>query len=113
MKKIEAVIRPEVLGRVKEALEREGFVGMTVLPEVKGRGRQKGIKHQWRGRTVEVDMIPKAKLEMVVDDEDVERVVTIISEAARTGNVGDGKIFVLPVEEVIRVRTGERGREAI
>ncbi len=112
MKKVEAIIRPEKLEDVKLALEEAGFIGMTVT-EVKGRGRQKGIEHQWRGRKYRVDLLPKVKIEMVVRDEDVDKVVDIILSNARTGSIGDGKIFVTTVEEVIRVRTGERGEKAI
>jgi nitrogen regulatory protein P-II 1 len=112
MKKIEAIIRPEKLDDVKLALEDIGCIGMTVS-EVKGRGRQKGIVHQWRGREYRVDLLPKVKLEIVVSDDMVDKVVETIVETARTGNVGDGKIFVLPIEDVIRVRTGERGEAAV
>lgn len=112
MKKIEAIIRPEKLDEVKLALEDIGCIGMTVS-EVKGRGRQKGIVHQWRGREYRVDLLPKVKLEIVVSDDMVDKVVETIVETARTGNVGDGKIFVLPIEDVIRVRTGERGEAAV
>ncbi len=112
MKKIEAIIRPERLNNVKAALEEGGFLGMTVT-EVKGRGRQKGIVQQWRGREYRVDMLGKVKLEVVVDDKDCESVLSAIIEAANTGNIGDGKIFIYPVEETIRVRTGERGKDAI
>jgi nitrogen regulatory protein P-II 1 len=112
MRKIEAVIRPDKVDKVKEALEKIGIVGMTVT-EVKGRGRQRGIPQQWRGREYRVDLLPKVRLDIVVDEEKAQEVVSTIVEAARTGNVGDGKIFVLPVEEVIRVRTGETGRDAI
>ncbi len=112
MKKVEAIIRPEKLEEVKNALEKAGFIGMTVT-EVKGRGRQKGIEQQWRGRRYRVDLLPKVKIEMVVRDEDVDKVIDIILEKARTGSIGDGKIFVSSVEEVIRVRTGEKGEKAI
>ncbi len=112
MKKIEAVIRPEKLEYVKAALEEKGIVGMTIT-EVRGRGRQKGMKIQFRGREMEVDTLPKVKIEVVVSDEAVDTVVNTIVEAARTGNVGDGKIFVIPVEKVVRVRTGEEGDAAI
>jgi len=112
MKKIEAVIRPERLEYVKAALEEKGIVGMTIT-EVRGRGRQKGMKIQFRGREMEIDTLPKVKIEVVVSDEAVDTVVNTIVEAARTGNVGDGKIFVIPVEKVVRVRTGEEGDMAI
>ena len=106
MKKIEALIRPERLDHVKKALEEKGIVGMTVF-EVQGRGEQKGIKLQYRGRTVEVDLLPKIKLELFVSDEDVDPVMKTICEAGRTGKPGDGRIFVSPVEKSGKVRTGE------
>ncbi len=112
MRKIEAVIRPDKVDKVKEALEKIGIVGMTVT-EVKGRGRQRGITQQWRGREYRVDLLPKVRLDIVVEEKKAQEVISTIVEAARTGNVGDGKIFVLPVEEVIRVRTGETGQDAI
>ena len=113
MKKIEAIVRPEKFRAVKDALEGAGFSGLTAY-RVRGRGRQGGIKLQWRGvREFRVDMLPKVKLELVVDDADVERAVDVIMKAAFTGEVGDGKIFVIPVEEAVRIRTGERGKDAI
>ena len=112
MKKIEAIIRSEKLGEVKSTLERAGVIGMNMV-EVQGRGRQKGLVRMWRGVAQGVDLLPKMKVEVVVNDEEVEMVVQAILKAAWTGNIGDGKIFVLPVEEVIRVRTGERGKDAI
>lgn len=112
MRKIEAIIRPEKLEQVKLELEEKGFVGLTVT-EVKGRGRQKGIVQQWRGREYRVDMLPKTKLEIVVDASKADEVIDTIVDAAATGKVGDGMIFVYPVEDVIRVRTGERGKEAL
>lgn len=113
MKKIEAIIRTEQLNEVKTALAKKGWLGLTTY-EVKGRGRQKGIVLQWRGvKEYRVDLLSKAKLEIVVDDKDVEEVIKTIMGAAFTGDAGDGKIFVLPVEEVVRIRTGERGKEAI
>ena len=112
MKKIEAIIRSEKLGEVKSALEREGVIGMNMV-EVQGRGRQKGLVRMWRGVAQGVDLLPKTKVELVVNDDEVEKVVQAILKAAWTGNIGDGKIFVLPVEDVIRVRTGERGKDAI
>ncbi len=106
MKMVVAIIRPEKLDDVKKALESKGCVAMTVT-EVKGRGEQKGIKLQFRGRTLEVDLLQKMKLEIVVDDDLVDVVVNTIVEAARTGKFGDGRIFVLPVEKSVRIRTGE------
>ena len=110
MKKIEAIIRPEKLERVKKVLEEKGCVAMTIT-EAKGRGEQKGISLQFRGRSIEVDTLPKIKIEMVVREERVDAVINAITNVARTGKFGDGKVFVLPVEEVVRVRTGERSKE--
>lgn len=113
MKKIEAIIRPEKIHDVKQALDDLGFHGMNFV-QVTGRGAQRGIVHQGRGgESVTVDMLPKVKMEVVVPDIGVERVIEAIIRVARTGNIGDGKIFVLPVEEAIRVRTGERGEVAV
>ncbi|WP_290898366.1 P-II family nitrogen regulator [Ferroglobus sp.] len=112
MKKIEAIIRPERFEKVKEELERKGFVSMTVT-EVRGRGEQKGITLQFRGRAIEVDLLHKIKIEIVAKDEDVEEIVETIINAARTGKYGDGKIFVIPVERVIRIRTGEENDLAL
>lgn len=113
MKKVEAIIRPEKLNDVKQALDDLGFHGMNFI-QVTGRGAQRGIVHQGRGgETVTVDMLPKVKVEVVVPDLAVERVIDAIVREARTGNIGDGKIFVIPVEEAIRVRTGERGEVAV
>ncbi len=112
MKKIEAIIRPEKLNPVKSSLEDLGFPGMTVS-DVKGRGRQKGITQQWRGKEYRVDLLPKIKLEIVVDDADMDKVIDTILEAAPMQKVGDGKIFVCNVEDIIRVRTGERGKDAV
>ncbi len=112
MKKIEAIIKPFKLDDVKEALNEIGIKGMTIS-EVKGYGRQKGHKEIYRGAEYVVDFIPKVKLEIIVDAEQVEEVIDKIMTSAQTGKIGDGKIFVLPVEEVVRVRTGERGKDAI
>lgn len=112
MKKIEAIIKPFKLDDVKEALNEIGIKGMTIS-EVKGYGRQKGHKEIYRGAEYVVDFIPKVKLEIVVDNSLVDQIVETIMKAANTGKIGDGKIFVLPVEEVVRVRTGEKGEEAI
>jgi len=112
MKKVEAIIRPERIDIVKNALADAGYVGMTIN-EVKGRGIQGGITERYRGREYIVDLIPKVKIELVVKEDDVEEVIKIICENAKTGNHGDGKIFVIPVETVVRVRTGERDEEAI
>ena len=112
MKKIEAIIKPFKLDEVKEALSRVGVDGLTVS-EVKGFGRQKGHTELYRGAEYVVDFLPKIKLEIVVTADMVEKVVEAIVGAANTGKIGDGKIFVLPLEEAIRIRTGERGSEAV
>lgn len=113
MKKIEAIIRPEKLDSVKGALDSGGFHGMNVV-HVTGRGAQKGIVHSGRGgETYTVDMLPKLKIEVVVQDSEAERAIELIMNAARTGNIGDGKIFISSVEDAIRVRTGERGAVAV
>ena len=112
MKKVEAVIKPFKLEDVKDALADIGITGMTVS-EVKGYGRQKGHSELYRGAEYVVDFLPKIKMEMVVEEENVEQVVQTITEAARTGKIGDGKIFVTDIEKVIRIRTGEEDKEAI
>ena len=112
MKKVEAIIKPFKLDEVKEALQRVGIQGLTVT-EVKGFGRQKGHTELYRGAEYVVDFLPKIKLEIVIAEEDVDKAVEAIVEAANTGRIGDGKIFVLPLDEAIRIRTGERGSEAV
>jgi len=112
MKKIEAIIKPFKLDDVREALNEIGVTGMTVT-EVKGFGRQKGHTELYRGAEYVVDFLPKAKLELIVKEDQVDRCIEAISKAARTGKIGDGKIFVYPVEQVIRIRTGESGSDAI
>jgi nitrogen regulatory protein P-II 1 len=112
MKKIEAIIKPFKLDEVKEALNAIGIKGMTII-EVKGYGRQKGHKEIYRGAEYMVDLIPKIKIEIILEDTMVEEAVRVIMQSARTDKIGDGKIFILPVEDAIRVRTGERGNEAI
>lgn len=112
MKKIEAIIKPFKLDEVKEALQDVGLKGMTVT-EVKGFGRQKGHTELYRGAEYVVDFLPKVKIELVVDDGLAEQAVEAIQHAAKTDRIGDGKIFVLPVEEAVRIRTGERGSEAL
>jgi len=112
MKKIEAIIKPFKLDEVKDALHEVGLQGITVI-EAKGFGRQKGHTELYRGAEYVVDFLPKVKIEVVLDDALVERAVEAIQQAAHTGRIGDGKIFILPVEEAIRVRTGERGSEAV
>ncbi|ACN98598.1 MULTISPECIES: P-II family nitrogen regulator [Sulfurihydrogenibium] len=112
MKKVEAIIKPFKLDEVKDALTNIGIYGMTVS-EVKGFGRQKGHTELYRGAEYVIDFLPKLKIEVVVDDEQVEKVVEAIMQAARTGRIGDGKIFIIPIDDVIRIRTGERGPEAV
>ncbi|HVP94387.1 MAG TPA: P-II family nitrogen regulator [Methanoregulaceae archaeon] len=106
MKMIKAIIRPERLDFVKKALEKQEYFGMTIT-DVMGRGEQKGIALQFRGGVMAIDLLPKLSVELVVKDEDADKVIGIVVEAARTGKMGDGKIFQIPVEKVIRVRTGE------
>ncbi len=112
MRKIEAIIKPFKLDEVKEALNEIGIQGITVS-EVKGFGRQKGHTELYRGAEYVVDFIPKIKMEIIVSDSVVTQVVDTIAEAAKTGRIGDGKIFVTPIDEIIRIRTGERGEDAI
>ena len=112
MKKVEAIIRHYKLEDVKNALSQAGIQGMTVS-EIRGFGRQRGHKETYRGAEYTVDFLPKVKLEVVVDDLDVNKAVETITSVARTGQIGDGKIFITPLEEVIRIRTGEQGAEAI
>ena len=112
MKKIEAIIQPFRLEAVKEALNSLGVQGMTIT-EVKGFGRQKGIREVYRGLEYQVDFLPKVKIEVVTSDEKVQSVVNAIMANARTGRIGDGKIFIYPVGEVVRIRTGETGNAAI
>jgi nitrogen regulatory protein P-II 1 len=112
MKKIEAIIKPFKLDEVKESLSSIGIQGITVS-EVKGFGRQKGHTELYRGAEYVVDFLPKVKLEIIVKDDLVAAVVDAISKAAKTGRIGDGKIFVVPIEDVVRIRTGERGPDAI
>ncbi|MFK5926268.1 MAG: P-II family nitrogen regulator [Desulfuromusa sp.] len=112
MRKVEAIIKPFKLDEVKEALNEIGIQGITVS-EVKGFGRQKGHTELYRGAEYVVDFIPKIKMEIIVSDEIVTQVVDTIAEAAKTGRIGDGKIFVTPIDEVVRIRTGERGEDAI
>lgn len=112
MKKIEAIIKPFKLDEVKDALTKAGVAGMTVS-EVKGFGRQKGHTELYRGAEYTVDFLPKVKIEVLADDAKVGELVHVIEAAARTGKIGDGKIFVLPVDEVVRIRSGERGADAV
>ena len=112
MKKIEAIIKPTKIEDVKNSLEKAGYISLTIT-EVKGRGQQKGIKQVWRGREYTVDVLPKVKVELIVKDENEDEVIGIIQQSAKTGTFGDGKIFVIPVEKVVRIRTGESGADAL
>src|SRR5271157_4776006 len=112
MIKIEAIVREETFHLIKEALEEKGFISMTVS-DVFGRGKQKGVALKWRVGEHRIEFLPKKKIEMVVEDKDCDTVIDVICEKGRTGAVGDGKIFIWPILEVIRVRTGDRGVEAI
>ena len=112
MKKIECVIRPTKIDDVKAQLEEIGIVGMTVA-DVRGYGKQRGRTEKYRGNTYVVNLLPKVKLELIVPDNRAEEVIEVVLEASRTGEVGDGKIFVSTVEEAVRIRTGERGEDAI
>jgi nitrogen regulatory protein P-II 1 len=111
-KKIEAIIREEALDAVKDALKQIGIVGMNVY-EVRGHGRQGGIELSWRGTSYRMDLIPKMQLNIVLSDHNVDRTVDTIIQAARTGKEGDGIIFIYPVDDVVRIRTGERGHDAL
>ena len=110
MKKIEAVIRPEKFNEVKESLKKIGYPGMTVT-HIEGHGRQKGLTEQFRGREFRVELIPKTKIEIVVKDKDVKTVLETIRESAHTGEIGDGKIFIIPIENALRIRTDEKGEK--
>lgn len=112
MKKIEAVIQPNKLDEVKDALIANGVVGITVS-EVRGHGRQKGHTEVYRGAEYKVDLIPKVKLEVFIPDARLEQVITVLTDAARSGKIGDGKIFISSIEEVVRIRNGERGETAL
>jgi len=112
MKKVEAVIKPDMFSYVKVALAKAGYPSLTAY-DVKGRGKQSGIIETVSGRTIRADVLPKTKVEIVVEDKDVKEVADIIIETAGTGTIGDGKIFVSTIDEVIRIRTGERGSDAI
>ena len=112
MKKIEAIVRPEKAGAVRAAITEAGYSGITIS-EVRGHGNQKGLKQQYRGVEYTVDLLPKVKIEIVVADESEKKIVDAISDAARTGAIGDGKIFIWDVQNVVRVRTGETGDVAL
>jgi nitrogen regulatory protein P-II 1 len=112
MKKIEAIIRREKLANVRMALEEIGYPGMTIS-EVTGHGKQKGLTQQWRGQEYKVEFLPKLKLEIVILDQDVGKTLSAIKRSARTGEMGDGKIFVMPIDSAVRIRTGDDGEDAI
>ena len=112
MKKIEAVIRPQKLNEVRESLKDLGYPGMSIT-RIEGHGKQKGKVEQFRGREYKVELLPKVKIEIVAKDNDVIPIAKAITKAAKTGGIGDGKIFISPVEEVMRIRTGEKGEETL
>ncbi len=112
MKKIEVIIRPERLEAVRSALEKVGYTGLMIT-EIEGHGKQKGVVQQWRGEKYKVAFLPKIKIEIVVKDDKVESIIKTITDNAKTGEIGDGKIFVYNIENAIRIRTGERGESAL
>ena len=112
MKKIEVILRPESADAVRKALGEAGVTGLTVS-EIEGHGKQKGVVQQWRGERYKVELLPKARIEIIVKDMDVERISRVVVDSARTGEIGDGKIFIYPVDNVIRIRTGEIGESAL
>jgi nitrogen regulatory protein P-II 1 len=112
MKKIEAIIRPESVDAVRNALNVTGVTGL-MISEVEGHGKQKGVVQQWRGEKYKIELLPKAKIEIVVKDQDVGRICKTIIDNTKTGEIGDGKIFIYPLEDAIRIRTGEKGESAI
>ena len=112
MKKVTAIIREDRFSMVKDALSDIGYPGMTVT-EVKGHGNQKGVTEQWRGRTYRTDLLKKTQIEIVVSDKDVEKILQCIVKESQTGSIGDGKIFISPIENAIRIRTGEKGEAAV
>ena len=112
MKKIEAIIRPESVDVVRNALSDAGITGL-MISEIEGHGKQKGVIQQWRGEKYKIELLPKAKIEIIVKDQDIGRISKVIIDNAKTGEIGDGKIFIYPVEDVIRIRTGEKGEDAV
>lgn len=112
MKKIEAVVRPESIDAVRSALGIAGVTGI-MISEIEGHGKQKGVVQQWRGEKYRVELLPKVKIEIIVKDQDLGRISKVIIDSAKTGEIGDGKIFIYPVEDVIRIRTGEKGEDAV
>ena len=112
MKKIEAIIRPEKLETVRQALEQVGCSGLMIT-EIEGHGKQKGVVQQWRGEKYKLEVLPKIKIEIVTKDQDVERIIKTIIDSAKTGDIGDGKIFIYNIENAIRIRTGEKGESSV
>ena len=112
MKKIEAIVRPEKVDEVRRALELSGYPGISIT-QIEGHGKQKGVTRQWRGEVYKVDLLPKTKIEIVASDRDQDKIIAAIQKVAGTGNVGDGKIFVSNIHEVIRLSTGEKGEKAL
>jgi len=112
MKKIEVIIRPEKLELVRRSLEQTGCTGL-MISEIEGHGKQKGVIQQWRGEKYRVALLPKVKIEIITKDQDLEKIIKAIIDSARTGEIGDGKIFISPVENAVRIRTGEKGEQAI
>jgi nitrogen regulatory protein P-II 1 len=112
MKRIEAIIKPERFEQVRLCLEETGYPGLMVT-KIDGHGKQKGVTRQWRGREYKIDLLPKVKVELVVPDKDVKKIIKAISEICRTGEVGDGKIFISPVDNAVRIRTSEEGDAAL
>ncbi|MFA5092473.1 MAG: P-II family nitrogen regulator [Candidatus Omnitrophota bacterium] len=112
MKKIEAIVRSESVDEVRQALTGAGVNGL-MISEIEGHGKQNGVVQLWRGEKYKIELLPKARIEIIVKDKDVERITNAIIQSARTGEIGDGKIFIYPVDEVIRIRTGEKGEAAV
>jgi len=112
MKKIEAIIRQESVDDVRQALSTAGVTGL-MISEIEGHGKQNGVVQQWRGEKYKIELLPKARIEIIVKDKDVERISKAIIESSRTGEIGDGKIFIYPVDDAIRIRTGEKGEVAL
>ncbi len=112
MKKIEAIIRPEKLEVVRKGLAAVGYSGLMIT-EIEGHGKQKGVFQQWRGEKYKVELLPKLKIEIIAKNEEVDRIVKAIVDSARTGEIGDGKIFISPIDDAIKIRTGEKGEEVL
>lgn len=112
MKKIEAIVRPEKIGAVRQALSKVGYAGLMIT-EIEGHGKQKGVTQQWRGEKYKVELLPKLKVEIVAKDADAPKIIEAIVESARTGEIGDGKIFITPIDNAVKIRTGEKGDAAL